>query len=129
MGQGTRVTFTIPIVENAGDVARALSDSASGVDRRKPHGRTPILVVDDDPQVLRNVREALKKVGFVPVITGDPKEVPRLVEEHRPQLVLLDLVLPGTDGIEMMRTLFNRTRTYRSCFFRRTPMKKPLTGR
>ena len=107
VGLGTSVTFTIPIAENAGDIARAMSESASGVERRKPHGRTPILVVDDDPQVLRNVREALKKVGFVPVTTGDPEEVPGLVEQHRPQLVLLDLVLPGTDGIEMMRTLFN----------------------
>ena len=107
VGLGTSVTFTIPIAENAGDIAHAMSESASGVERRKPYGRTPILVVDDDPQVLRNVREALKKVGFVPVTTGDPEEVPGLVEQHRPQLVLLDLVLPGTDGIEMMRTLFN----------------------
>ena len=106
VGQGTSVTFTIPIAENAGDMVHAMSESASGLDRRKPHGRKPILVVDDDPQVLRNVREALKKVGFAPVTTGDPEEVPRLVEEHHPQLVLLDLVLPGTDGIEMMQTLF-----------------------
>ncbi|MDE3260169.1 MAG: response regulator transcription factor [Gemmatimonadota bacterium] len=106
MGQGTRVTFTIPIAENAGDFPHALSKLDTMVERPRRRGQTPILVVDDDPQTLRSVREALTKTGFVPVTTGDPDEVPGLLEQHRPQLVLLDLVLPGTDGIEMMRTLF-----------------------
>ena len=53
-----------------------------------------------------NVREILSDVGFVPVATGDPDDVPRLLEEHRPHLVLQDLVMPGTDGIEMMRSIF-----------------------
>ena len=61
----------------------------------------------DDPQTLRNVREALSKSGYVPVVTGDPDDVPTLIEEHRPQLVLLDLVLPGTDGIEVMERILD----------------------
>ena len=39
------------------------------------------------------------------VVTGDPDEVPPLLETHRPDLVLLDLLLPGTDGSELMRGL------------------------
>ena len=39
------------------------------------------------------------------VVTGDPDEVPPLLETHRPDLVLLDLLLLGTDGIELMRGL------------------------
>ena len=109
VGKGTSVTFTIPIAENAGDITDGFSESDAKVERPRRHGRAPILVVDDDPQTLRNVREALTKVGFVPVTTGDPDEVPGLLEQHRPQLVLLDLVLPGTDGIEMMRTLFKNS--------------------
>ena len=38
-------------------------------------------------------------------MTGDPEEVPSLIETHRPDLVLLDLLLPGTDGIELMQSL------------------------
>ncbi len=36
-------------------------------------------------------------------MTGEPQRVPDLVRMHKPQLVLLDLVLPGTDGIELMQ--------------------------
>ena len=106
VGRGTRVTFTIPVAEDAGFVTQVADAADAGGLRGSRQGRTPILVVDDDPQTLRNVREALSKVGYATVATGDPDEVPRLMEEHRPQLVLLDLVLPGTDGIEMMRTIF-----------------------
>ena len=38
-------------------------------------------------------------------MTGDPREVPRLIKTKKPELVLLDLVLPGTDGIELMESL------------------------
>lgn len=104
VGQGTSVTFTVPVAEDPGDPPNASSESAWVVERGKQRGRTPILVVDDDPQTLRRVREALKKVGFTPVTTGDPDEIPGLMKKHHPRLVLLDLVLPGTDGIEMMQT-------------------------
>ena len=62
-------------------------------------------MVDDDPLALRQAREALSAAGYAPVTTAEPGEVARLVERHRPALVVLDLVLPGTDGIELMRTL------------------------
>ena len=106
LGRGTRVTFTIPAVEEPGYVTHVAEVPDAGGIRGTRQVRTPILVVDDDPQTLRNVREILSDVGFVPVATGDPDEVPRLLEEHRPHLVLQDLVMPGTDGIEMMRSIF-----------------------
>ena len=69
-------------------------------------GRKPsrILVVDDDPLALRYVREALIPAGYAPVVTGDPRQLSDLVEKHAPELVLLDLMLPGTDGLELMRS-------------------------
>ena len=54
------------------------------------------------PQTLRYVRDALTRVGYTPVVTGDPEEVPRLMAEELPRLALLDLVLPDADGIELM---------------------------
>ena len=59
--------------------------------------------MDDDPQTLRYVRDALSEAGYAPVVTADPEEVFRLMEEEEPSLVVLDLVLPGVDGIELMR--------------------------
>ena len=64
-----------------------------------------VLAVDDDPQALRYVRDALASAGYTPVVTGDPEEALRLVGEEKPDLVLLDLMLPGTDGIELMKDI------------------------
>ena len=66
-----------------------------------------ILAVDDDPQDLRYVRDTLIKSGYDPVVTGDPEEALRLVEQERPELVLLDLMLPDTDGIQLMRDILD----------------------
>ena len=100
VGQGTRVTFTLPLADEAGP--------APDVARRRARGRRDelelprILVVDDDPQALRYVRDALAAAGYAPVVTGDPEEVAHLVTTTQPQLVLLDLMLPGTDGLALM---------------------------
>ena len=60
------------------------------------------MVVDDDPEMLHHARDALTEAGYTPVVTGDPGELAGLVRTHRPGLVLLDLLLPGTGGIELM---------------------------
>ena len=59
-------------------------------------------MVDDDPKTLRYVRDALAGSEYAPLVTGDPEEVSGLIRTERPRLVLLDLMLPGTDGIELM---------------------------
>ena len=63
--------------------------------------------MDDDPQDLRYVRDTLVKSGYDPVVTGDPEETLRLVAEEKPHLVLLDLMLPGADGIELMKEILD----------------------
>ena len=101
LGMGSRFTFTVPAVREA---ARRASARPRRRPRREPE-RTRILCVDDDPQTLRYVRDALTRAGYAPTVTGDPEEVSRLMREEAPHLVLLDLVLPGSDGIEMMRAI------------------------
>ena len=58
-----------------------------------------------DPETLRHVRHTLVEAGFAPQMTGDPGEVQTLVGAKRPQLVLLDLMLRGIDGIELMQAV------------------------
>ena len=99
---GSRFTFALPWVEVAGYVTPAESARPSS---RSGRNRIRILTVDDDPQTLRYVRDTLSEAGCVPIVTGDPDAVGRLIEEERPHLVLLDLMLPGTDGIELMESV------------------------
>ena len=98
LGLGARFTFTIPVAQDAG-IGAANLPVRSGRSERE---RERILAVDDDPQTLRHVRDALTNAGYTPVVTGDPEEALSLVEANDPHLVLLDLMLPGTDGIELM---------------------------
>ncbi|MXW48789.1 MAG: response regulator [Gammaproteobacteria bacterium] len=100
VGRGTRIAFTLPVAEGSGEaVAPRSSQSADAVTG------TRVLVVDDDPRTLRQVGDALASGGYIPLVTGDPAEVQDLLRSERPDLVLLDLVLPGTDGIELMTNI------------------------
>ena len=103
LGLGARFTFTIPVAQDAG-IGAANLPVRSGRSERE---RERILAVDDDPQTLRHVRDALTNAGYTPVVTGDPEEALSLVEANDPHLVLLDLMLPGTDGIELMGNILD----------------------
>ncbi len=104
-GLGARFTFTIPVAEEAAD--DVATRPARTRDRRRRTGRPEphVLVVDDDPQTLLYVRGILEDAGYSATVTSDPEQVPRLLETSRPDLVLLDLLLPETDGIELMQRL------------------------
>ena len=104
MGQGTRITFTIPVVEETAEAARepVRTDPQDTGGTGEP---TRILVVDDDPQTLRYVREALTAAGYSALVTSNHDELASIIHAERPELVLLDLLLPGTDGIALMERL------------------------
>ena len=101
VGLGARFTFTIPVAEAASD---SPAPARPGPPGHAPEA-VPILVVDDDPETLRQVRDTLAEAGYAPLVTGDPGAVARLIRAEKPRLVLLDLMLPGTDGIELMQTV------------------------
>ena len=98
VGLGTRITFTIPVAEDAaGDVV-----TTPPRPRRDDGTPARILVVDDDPEALRYIRHTLTAAGYVVLVTGAATELTQILETEHPQLVLLDLVLPGIDGLELM---------------------------
>ena len=103
LGQGSRFTFTLPAVEDA----RAVETAASARRIPAPSPREPerILVVDDDPETLRYVRDILTSAGYAPLVTGDHAEVASIIRAEMPSLILLDLMLPGTDGIALMESV------------------------
>ena len=64
-----------------------------------------ILVVDDEPKIVRLARDYLEKNGFRVVTAGDGPSALAMARRERPDLVVLDLLLPGMDGREVCRIL------------------------
>jgi two-component system alkaline phosphatase synthesis response regulator PhoP len=64
-----------------------------------------ILVADDEPNIVRLVRDFLERAGFAVVVAADGPSALRLATRERPDLVILDLGLPGMDGLDVARAL------------------------
>jgi two-component system KDP operon response regulator KdpE len=105
VGKGATFSFTLPAAATGPLVPDTARRAAHLGSVRRTGERTRILAVDDDPQVLRYLQRSLDEGGYRPVVTSNPSEVIRLVETEEPDLVLLDLVLPGTDGFELLRRI------------------------
>jgi two-component system, OmpR family, response regulator BaeR len=64
-----------------------------------------ILVVEDEPKIARVLADYLQASHFVPFCLENGPEVAPWVREHKPDLILLDLMLPGKDGLDICREL------------------------
>jgi two-component system response regulator ResD len=70
---------------------------------------TTVLVVDDEPIVREVVVRYLEREGFRTLEAGDGDTARELVERHSPGLVVLDVMLPGTDGLALCRWIRARS--------------------
>jgi DNA-binding response OmpR family regulator len=68
-------------------------------------GGETILVVDDEPKIVKTVRAYLENVGFRVVTAADGQMALTVFRHEKPALVVLDLGLPGVDGLDVARTL------------------------
>src|SRR5438128_5217977 len=64
-----------------------------------------VLIVDDDPDVIRLVTYNLSHAGFQTISTTAGREALEIVQKQPPDLIVLDLMLPDVDGMEVCRTL------------------------
>jgi DNA-binding response OmpR family regulator len=64
-----------------------------------------ILVVDDEPKIVRLVRDYLEHAGFGVSVARDGREALMRARSEQPDLVILDLGLPGLDGLDVTRSL------------------------
>ncbi|MGI8800614.1 MAG: response regulator transcription factor [Solirubrobacteraceae bacterium] len=74
------------------------------------HIRGSVLVVDDEPTIAEVVSRYLTRAGYETRIARDGFEAIELVAAQRPDLVVLDLMLPGIDGLEVMRRIRDQDR-------------------
>src|SRR4051795_2333080 len=72
---------------------------------RNGHSRGSVLVVDDEPTIAEVVCRYLEVAGYDARVAGDGARALELADERRPDLVVLDLMLPRIDGLEVMRRL------------------------
>jgi two-component system, OmpR family, KDP operon response regulator KdpE len=66
---------------------------------------TRVLVIDDEPQIRRALRAGLERNGFIVSVASTGEEGLDAAAEHPPDVVILDLAMPGTDGFEVCRQL------------------------
>jgi DNA-binding response OmpR family regulator len=78
--------------------------AASGTGGRLPAGLRA-LVVDDEPPLVKVVSSYLEREGFEVASAGDGQQAVRLARELNPDVIVLDLMLPGIDGIEACRQI------------------------
>ncbi len=64
-----------------------------------------ILIVEDDEQFLWIIRQSFSAVGFPVVSAGDGEEGLKMIEEEKPDLILLDIMMPKMNGIEMAQQM------------------------
>ena len=74
---------------------------------RSAHTRA--LLVEDDPNIVDLIRSNLAVRGFDTIASADADEALRLLETEEPDIVLLDLMLPSTDGMELCRQIRERS--------------------
>jgi PAS domain S-box-containing protein len=109
-GQGTTFSFALPaIAHRPGARRKASAVPSSRAGKRRPvdmsGGRRRVVAIDDEPHILRYLEHCLKTANYDVASTTDPRAATRLVESHKPDIVLLDMRLPGTSGLEVLEKI------------------------
>ena len=68
-------------------------------------GMTKVLIIDDNRQITSILEEYAKKEGYTTVVTGDGIEGVRMFEAEKPDIILLDVMMPKMDGFEVCREI------------------------
>ena len=73
------------------------------------HDRTTVLLVEDDRNIVDLIRSNLLARGHFVLVSPDGSELLTLLEHHEPDIVLLDLMLPGVDGFDLCQQVRERS--------------------
>jgi putative two-component system response regulator len=70
-------------------------------------GQNKILVIDDELQIRRLIRKGLSRAGYECIEVNDPREVLKRIEVDNPELVILDIKMPGMSGRDLLPEIVN----------------------
>lgn len=102
IGQGSTFTIELPLLRVAsGAVEAAPQEADSGAES----GGMRVLLVDDNVDAMEMMGFLLAEMGYQPVTTADAGEIETLALRHKPQVIVLDIGLPGVDGYQVARRL------------------------
>ena len=106
LGRGSSFTIRLPAsladtVQGRAGVDRTAEPMAADAGGRQ----NIILVVDDDPAVLDLMQRMLTKEGFRPMLADDPRTVLGLAQSAKPSVIILDVLMPGMNGWEILRAI------------------------
>jgi len=78
---------------------------------REMTNKKQIMVVDDEPSILMLIELSLKRSGYNVIKANDPFEALSLLESETPDLFILDMMMPGMDGLELCQKIRSRPET------------------
>lgn len=106
MGQGTRFAFEIPLPVESLPVSDLLPSTSRAAGVLAPGQEPPrILVVDDRKENRDLLRRILEEAGMTPLLAADGMAALQTVRENRPDLVFLDIRMPGMDGFQVLHEI------------------------
>ena len=105
MGQGGERRFRLPITQEGGTMVTMTAQEGKVRATKVVAGRRRVLVVDDNPDVADTIGDVIDMLGHDVRVAQDGVFALALAETFRPDLVLLDIGMPGMDGCEVARRL------------------------
>ncbi len=101
LGQGSEFIVRLPALDDAPTAQPGHTPAASGATAAE----RPILIVDDNVSAATSLAMLVKLWGYGPLVAHDGPKALEMARDHGPPIVLLDIGLPGMDGLEVARRL------------------------
>jgi signal transduction histidine kinase/DNA-binding response OmpR family regulator len=105
---GTRFVFTLPVAPAETKTAPALDEDS------EPQSGREVLVVDDDPVATYLIKGIFLSLGHKVHVAHDADEALAIARERKPELVTVDVVMPGVDGLALVEILKHDPETRKS---------------